>query len=197
MSIILDGTTGITTPDIQSAAGLDAADLTGTVASARLPAGSVIQVVSTTKTDTFSTSSSGNVDITGLSVNITPTNASSKFLIFAKVSVSNSQPQNTAFVVQLVRDATLINKGDGAGNRAVGFSGSEEGISDNVYGQFQTYDFTTNHLDSPNTTNQLTYKIRFFLSQTNTIYVNRTGVDNDTLAYPRLTSNITVMEIAA
>ena len=46
MSIVLNGTTGITTPDLTSTAGLDAADLTGTVASARLPAGSVIQAVS-------------------------------------------------------------------------------------------------------------------------------------------------------
>jgi hypothetical protein len=36
MSIILDGTTGITTPDITSAAGIDSADLTGDIAAARI-----------------------------------------------------------------------------------------------------------------------------------------------------------------
>ena len=41
MTITLNGTTGITTPDITSAAGLDAADLTGTVSADRLAAGSI------------------------------------------------------------------------------------------------------------------------------------------------------------
>jgi len=36
MSIILDGTTGITTPDITSTAGIDSADLTGDIAAARI-----------------------------------------------------------------------------------------------------------------------------------------------------------------
>jgi hypothetical protein len=36
MSIILNGTTGITTPDITSTAGFDSADLTGDIATARI-----------------------------------------------------------------------------------------------------------------------------------------------------------------
>lgn len=36
MSIVLDGTTGITTPDITSTAGIDSADLTGDIAAARI-----------------------------------------------------------------------------------------------------------------------------------------------------------------
>jgi len=36
MAIVLNGTTGITTPDIDSTAGLDAADITGTIGSAQI-----------------------------------------------------------------------------------------------------------------------------------------------------------------
>ena len=43
--------------------------------------GNILQVVSTTKTDTFSTTSTSYVDITGLSVSITPTSTSSKIFI--------------------------------------------------------------------------------------------------------------------
>ena len=49
---------------------------------ASLIGGKVLQVVSTAKTDTFSTSSTSFTDITGLSVAITPSATSSKILVF-------------------------------------------------------------------------------------------------------------------
>ena len=53
--------------------------------------GTIIQVVSTTKTDQFSsTAVQTYTDITGLSVNITPSAASSKILITARSSVNMS-----------------------------------------------------------------------------------------------------------
>jgi hypothetical protein len=65
-----------------------ATQLTGTVPAARLPAGSVLQVVSTVKTDTFTTVSSSYVDVTGLSVSITPTSATSKILVLVQANRS-------------------------------------------------------------------------------------------------------------
>jgi len=43
MAIVLNGTTGITTPDIDSTAGLDAADITGTIGSAQIADANVTQ----------------------------------------------------------------------------------------------------------------------------------------------------------
>jgi len=60
--------------------------------------GKVLQVVSTTKTDTFSTTntySGGFADITGLSVAITPSATSSKVLVL--VQIYNSVASNTQF----------------------------------------------------------------------------------------------------
>ena len=50
--------------------------------------GKVLQVVSTTKSDTFSSSTiNAFTDITGLSVSITPFSASNKILIIARYKV--------------------------------------------------------------------------------------------------------------
>ena len=62
MTTIVDGTTGITFPSAISG-----------VSATQQYSGRVLQVVSATKTDTFSTTSTSFTDITGLSVSITPT----------------------------------------------------------------------------------------------------------------------------
>jgi hypothetical protein len=52
---------------------------------AAIATGKVLQVVQTTKTDTFTTTSTSFTDVTGLSVSITPSSASSKILIFSEI----------------------------------------------------------------------------------------------------------------
>ena len=61
-----------------------------TLAYSDYSSGSVIQVASTSKTDPFSTSSTSFVDVTGLSVSITPTSTSSKILVLGYVHTSVS-----------------------------------------------------------------------------------------------------------
>ena len=71
------------TSDIEDSAVTSAKIADGTIASGDLASGvggKILQVVSTTKTDTFTASSlsgNGTVDITGLSVAITPASTSS------------------------------------------------------------------------------------------------------------------------
>jgi hypothetical protein len=55
------------------------------------PIGKILQVVSTTKTDVFTTSSGSFTDITGLSVSITPSSTSSKVLILGAFTVQLSR----------------------------------------------------------------------------------------------------------
>ena len=59
------------------------ADVTITMPTASQGLGKILQVVSTFKNDTFSTTSSSYVDVTGLSVAITPSATSSKILILS------------------------------------------------------------------------------------------------------------------
>lgn len=151
--------------------------------------GAVLQVVSTTKTDTFTTTATTATDVTGLSVSITPSSTSSKILVFYSVFLSTTVA--TAQVrMQLVRGSTAIAIGDTASNRTratarfYGASNNAEGIT--VAGQY---------LDSPATTSATTYKVQVWGSGSTTC-VNRTGNDTDSSEFPRVVSSITVMEIA-
>ena len=160
------------------------------VTSAKLDAGKVLQVVSATKTDTFTTSSSSFVDITGLSVSITPTSSSSKILVYGVTNVGNETSTAIAFV-NLVRDSTSIFLGDAAGSRT-----RASGHSRNAdRGEMQNISMVT--LDSPNTTSATTYKIQMASQSSFTAVLNRTGFDGDEAPQARTASSITVMEISA
>ena len=145
------------------------------------------QVVSTNKTDTFSTTSTSYTDITGLSVSITPTLATSKVLVM--VSFSASVSTDLAMMFQLVRGSTAINIGDAAGSRT---RASASMIANDTAIQYGTFNWQ--FLDSPATTSATTYKVQMFVN-TGTGYINRTGIDQDISGRPRTAANITVMEV--
>jgi hypothetical protein len=145
--------------------------------------GGVVQVVSTTKTDTFSTSSTSYTDLTGLSVSITPTSATSKVLVFYTVNGK----QTTTPSMRLVRNSTAICIADSwGGNQST--AGTFQGGPDTN----QTTQIAGNFLDSPATTSATTYKVQV-ITDSGTVYYNRSPSDY----YTRYTSTITVMEIAA
>ena len=157
------------------------------------PFGKIIQVVSTTKTDTFSnTNTSSHVDVTGLSVSITPSSASNKILIQLDI-ISGHSGHNTVMGFQLVRDTTAICIGDAASNRTRYTTGQHTHManaSNTVRSHTQTF------LDSPNTTASVTYKVNM-RNTGGTGYVNRTHEDLDQSGHGRGTSSITVMEVTA
>ena len=152
--------------------------------------GSVVQTVQTVKTDEF-TSATNDADVTGLSVNITPTSSTSKILVMAQVTCMSS---NTACGIKLNGTANgdlLLPSSSDAGSR-IKMSGNEAYEERNDKNKVQTLIF----LDSPSTTNQQTYKVKV-VSTGATLKVNRTNVDTDSADYNRSASTITVMEIAA
>jgi len=116
--------------------------------------GKVLQVVSTTKSDTFTTTSTSYVDVTGLSATITPSSSSSTILVLVTVT-GNGAPATNGACFSLVRGSTLIAAGNAAGSRTRGFGG----LYVNDSGQTQTT--SLNHLDSPATTSATTYKVQF------------------------------------
>jgi hypothetical protein len=162
----------------------------GTLPTARLPAGSVLQVVSNTKIDTFSTTSSSYVDVTGLFVTITPTSATSKILITGLVNFGASA--DVGFF-RLVRNSTAICVGTAAGSR-VAATAQQRNYTDSADADAAALNF----LDSPNTTSSVTYKIQGASSSGGyTTRFNSSADDNDTANRGRTASTITVMEIAA
>ena len=145
------------------------------------------QVVSTLKTDTFTTSSTSFVDITGLSVSITPTLATSKVLV--TFTVQGASATNKTSYMQLLRGATAIAIGDAAGSRSqstVLIRNNEDNVTDTVSIMF---------LDSPATTSATTYKLQGRTESTSNLYINRDNVYTNAAAYSTQASTITVMEV--
>ncbi len=143
----------------------------------------VIQVVSTFKDDTFITTSNTFVDVTGMSVSITPTSASNKVFVLASLQFGGAG--GTQRGLRLVRDSTAIALGASAGGRTQAWYGHGDepvGGLDNVVVAF---------VDSPATTSATTYKIQFQTNDSNNVTLNRTG----NLAYYNSASTITVMEV--
>ena len=148
--------------------------------------GKVLQVLSTTKSDTFSTSSTSFTDITGLSVSITPSSTSNKILIIYTVSGGH----NAHTFTRLMRDSTAISVGDTAGSRTSATTGN---FYENSSGTM-SYTYSVSFLDSPSTTSATTYKGQQ-MTNSGTTYINRSRSDTDANYAARTVSTITVMEI--
>ena len=160
-------------------------------ASETISAGKILQVVSVTKTSAFFiTVNNSFTDITGLTLNITPSATSSKIHIFVDTQMSG----NELFFVQLVRGSTAI---------CIGDSDSSNRVECSQGGAFQSSNndkvsvFSLNHVDSPNTTSATTYKLQCQIYGTSkTLTVNRTFNDSDSTFTGRGASTITAYEIA-
>ena len=168
----------------------DGSNLTG------ISGGKILQVVSTTRTDTFSESGINECEHSGaaISVTITPSSSSSKILITASLSIGLNTDNDISFA--FFKGGSILSGaiGDTASNRLrTGFAGKCEATS-HVEGISGTF------LDSPNTTSALTYDCRLSHGHNGgnrTMYLNRSHSDTDADQDSRYVSTITVMEVAA
>jgi len=84
-------------------------------------AGNILQVVSTTKTDTWSQSASSGITyaVTGMTCAITPTSATNKVLISVNLhcAMTITGSTNNGIMVVLKRGSTEIGQGDAASAR--------------------------------------------------------------------------------
>jgi len=168
MPIIIDGTGTISGV---SATGLTTAQ---TVASAQLPAGSVLQVVNATYSTQINTTGATFID-TGLTASITPKFSTSKVLCIVNMVGVGKDTTNTWASFKLVRGSTTIITFEAQ----AGWSGTTS--SNGVGG------VSTNYLDSPATTSATTYKVQ---------YANQIGTGNVYAQLANASSTITLMEIA-
>ena len=157
----------------------------------------VLQVVSTAKLDTFTSTSATYTDITGLTATITPSATSSKILIFATVNGSISNANSDAYFLRINGGNASTFVGDAASNRrrtATSNGYSAPAAAWNPYYTMQTHQIT--YLDSPATTSATTYAVQIIIPQ-GTAYINRSAFDADNVYNGRGASSITVMEISA
>lgn len=152
--------------------------------------GKLAQVVSTTKTDTFTMASSTYTDVTGLSVSITPTSTSSKVLVWATITGSQDNAVTMAYG-RLMRDSTALAVGDASASRV------QASVNWYASSTFTTPSSVIVYLDSPATTSATVYKIQVRNEASGTVYINRSATDSNSVSGPRTVSNITVAEILA
>ena len=130
-------------------AAMAASKLSGTVAAARMPTGSVVQVVSNTQTVNATITSTSYTD-TGLSASITPSSTSNKVLVlFSSVGGGTRNGAENDNQFGLTRD-------NGSNFLTV------KRVEDYDYGgsgHVARQPFNINYLDSPSSTSSVTYKV--------------------------------------
>ena len=164
--------------------------------------GGIIQVVQVLKTDAESLTSNTTPQlIPGMEATITPKFATSKVLVQIVLNASVGAAYAGMYGL-LRRGSTNICIGDADGsnvNRAsfsfqspIHFSGN----ASNLYGPGQT---SLNFLDSPATTNAVTYGIYHAEADNGgtALYINRPLDGTNSLNYSRVASSIILMEVSA
>ena len=152
--------------------------------------GKILQVASATKTDVFATTSTSFVDITGLSVTITPKFATSKILVLT--DLGHIVSSDASAFAMLVRDSTQIYKGDTSAGVLQQIYNGASSTGEHYYSSFH---HTSTCVDDPNTTDTITYKIQV-KTNTGTVYINRNIYDSS-IYDGRTASSIIAMEIGA
>ena len=151
--------------------------------------GKVLQVLSTSKTDTFTMGSSTFADVTGLSQAITPASSSNKILVIVYMPCTQNTTYDINGFARILRGTTAISVGTSVGSRTAvsAFISGRQKDSGNT--------ISISFLDSPSTTSATTYKVQVACSAAGDIWINRTGADTNNSNYARSASTITVMEI--
>ena len=164
----------------------------GTILTTNSSVGKTLQTIMVEKTDVTSFSGgTTRADISGITVNITPSATNSKILIHSTLNFCGRAGQY-AFGLYLMRDSTDLAKGDASSSRNRTTIGGQSDGSD-----YFMRPLNYAYLDSPNTTSQVTYKWQWNDPYHNqTIYLNRSYGDADYAYSPRGASNIIVQEIA-
>ncbi len=150
--------------------------------------GKVLQVVSASKNDTFITTSTSFVDVTGLTANITPSSSSNKVLVTVLLG-RLATDDGGGFGAQVDRGGSSIyDLAQGNLSDCFGAGGGGGMTNNNRKNDVSFIQF----LDSPSSTSALTYKIRVKRTSAGSGYINRWGLNDDQGAV----SSITLMEIA-
>jgi len=158
-------------------------------------AGTYLQVVSATKTDTFSASNAGWTGIPGLSVTITPTSTSSTILLSFHINYDSTR-SNSGGGFSFSRNGTVIDAAVGAaagGRYRVSMDFGANANADQS-GMHRSFIFR----DSPATTSAVTYQVVMFQDYNQfTTFINRTRANGDGQTDDgRFASTITAIEIS-
>ena len=151
--------------------------------------GGIVQVVQTEQTAASAISNPGGsfIDLSGMSVTITPTSSNSRIFIHAQINITGREATNVMHG-RLDRNGTIIHLGDADGSKNRSFAEGQP-VPDGSSGQIICM-----FVDSPATTDPLIYKIQ--VTSNNIIFFNRAAhSENDNNTGSRTASSIIAMEI--
>ena len=141
------------------------------------------------KTDSFTTSSTSYVDVTDVTLDITPSATSSKVMIFLHLLISPSASGHPIFA-QFLRDSTVIGSGTGSSNEDC--FASAQPVTD---GNRQGWSADLMWLDAPSTTDAVTYKLQVRMYGASAGYVGRSSSVH--IYAGDYATSLTLMEIGA
>ena len=148
-------------------------------------------VVSVSKTDVFSTASTSFVDVTGMSVTITPSSTSSKLLVAYQYQSSNQTNQRGHFMIVTDGADNVLLQGDAAGLRQRAVTGTTHHVD-----VAAVHTHAAMFLLSPATDSPFTIKLRVRNPDGGgTFALNRSGLDTDSTNLGRFVSTMTVIEV--
>ena len=195
-----DSNTGITFPSADtikfSTGGVERMSITNSGVSGTGVGGAMKQLKSTTKTDVASTDSASYVDISGMSVTLTPSSGTKVYVTYHIVAGGAT---GYGYGIQLLRDSTAIGNGDqyNANNYYASRGGFLTINGAYFHGGNMDFGFLDTHGADGSTA--VTYKLQWMSPYQQYIYLNRShsGSGNTTNESNYLASTITVMEVAA
>ena len=121
--------------------------------------GKVLQVVSTTKTDTFGvTATATKTAVTGLTVNITPSSSSNKILLLGSFPMHINGSASLG-VHTIYRDSTNLGQTNFGFGYVYSSNANPVSTNANVF------------LDSPSTTSEITYQV-YIRATNNTVFIS-------------------------
>ena len=190
----------VTLPNTSVTAGMLASTLDLTGKTVTLPSGTggkILQVATAVKTDVFSFTSTSFTDVTGLSVNLTPSNTNNTIILMATVYMS-ARGNVSAPYAAFGKGGSVItaSTGDAAGSRprvTSAYYNGDYGDNNVIYDVLPML-----YSETAGATTQQTYSVMVRQGGAITMYVNRSIIDRDTSNYEaRGISSLIAMEVSA
>ena len=147
-------------------AAMAASKLSGTVATARMPTGSVLQVVSSTQTRALTTSSATYVTVGSLA--ITPSSTSSKIMVSYNSGICYQDTNSISWYAYATayRGSTNLGRGSSGIGGLTGTYHTSNAKDD------LGFNMSFEILDSPSTADAVTYYVKLRINNTNGVFVH-------------------------
>ena len=187
---------------------MSASKLTGALPASSFPSGAIIQTqvhqedgltywayAASAGSDRLLLAADANDSTSHLSVNITPTSATSKILLTTSVFFEGEATNAQDYLWSFYRDSTKLGQANAVNRRGGIMATSTGSFTGDASSTADSASYS--YYDTPNTTSAITYAVAFnFSSNSGNLFLNRTVNDVDSVSYERGVSIIIAQEIA-